>query len=243
MRRWHTTSTLFFSLCLTSIAQAFTPVQGFYAGFIVGASVAPTSYFTLTTPLSNFDPVFNPFPVDGRLSYDVLGLAGAQGGYRCGRYRIELQAFYNNNPYDTLTLGNTYVIYSPSSSTELRLKGATQTTAGMVNFYLDLYHTFKTKSIDSDRLFPYLGVGAGYSYITNKIEFYSNDGLVGSAIQDHLSTGIGQAIVGLGYFLDNFTSTNLDFRYIVAFEKSPMLRSVPQIFALSWSINGAFDKG
>jgi hypothetical protein len=216
-------------LFLSGAVHAVNPVQGWYAGINIGASYVPTVNFKGTSPVTLQT-------VNGKLTYDVLGQIGGQAGYRCDHYRVEGQFFYNNNPYNSLEIGN-YAILSPSTSTAFRLEGSTDTGAVLVNGFYDFLPTDTTSST-----VPYVGLGVGYAYVADNIKFYYNETQLDAATtRKHVSSLAGQAIIGASFFMDDFTVFGLDLRYFTATAKTELLQTRPQIISVNVTFNGAFN--
>lgn len=232
-------------LLVNTQAFALNPVQGWYAGLILGVSYAPTTTViptkSLETPIGTFEPQV------ATLSYGVLGGVGGQVGYRCNHFRVEGELLYNNNPYDVLTIGN-IKINSPSSSSTLRLQGAANSGFFLVNGFYDLY----TPNQDNvSQVVPYVGLGAGYSYVQNNITlFYNDTELFRTNLKSTFSRPAGQAIVGLSYFMDDFTTFGLDVRYLqttsITDSNRPRTNGFDttfKLYSINLLFNGAFDLG
>ncbi len=211
--------------------HALNPVPGWYAGLVLGGSYEP---------VVNFDVPATPYTTatTGSLSHNVLGNIGGQLGYRCNNLRVEIEGLYNNNPLNVLTIGD-LKIESPSSSSGLRIQGDTNTGAGFINGFYDFY-----SPDSSSNLVPYIGLGAGYAYVKSQVQFYYADTLVGSGnLNDSTSSMVGQGIIGLSYFLDDFTFFGLDFRYITSSKILPRTNQRFQLYTANITANGAFDFG
>ena len=88
-------------------AYAVNPVPGGYAVIFLGPTYAQNIDFTLNQiiPLPTDSRI--PGNTTGSLKYSVLGGVGGEIGYRfCTKYRVEIEAFYNNNPFKKLQIGN-----------------------------------------------------------------------------------------------------------------------------------------
>lgn len=233
---------IFASLCIANInLYATNPVQGWYAGLLLGVSSQASKSATFVT-----FPQYIPSQ-QGTLAYSILGDVGGQLGYRCNSFRVEGELFYNNNPMNTLTIGNK-VINSSSTANGLNLDGASNMGAFMINGFYDFY----TPTQDgSSAVVPYVGLGVGYSYIVNNITFTFNQNSLPNNNLSQTQTGFaGQGIIGLSYFMDDFTTFALDFRY---FSNASSQSSVTigantfnphtQIYSINLLFNGAFDFG
>ncbi len=236
-----------FILCLTTpIAFALNPVQDWYAGMIIGGNYTPSIKFNGV--LSKFNKY-----EEGKLTYSNLIDIGGQVGYRVENTRLELEGLFNNSPYNGITIGNTFINASNTSST-LAIQGYTNTYAIMVNGYYDAFGLF-----DWENVVPYAGIGVGGSYVSSTIEFYYDETAITQTQRtSHDYLFILQGIIGLSYFLDDFTSFGLDFRYLtntnVMLNYDTTNRSGnnypvfstnyrPQLYTVNLSFNGAFNLG
>ena len=243
-------------LAITSSTYALNPQPEWYAGLLVGANQAPNIHFTYVDRFTQLKP--------GTLGYDTMGTVGGQIGYRwCENYRFEGQFFYNSSPYNYLRL-DTLTIHSPDDGTSIKMSGQTQSGVGTFNVFYDFFGDY------SSSLVPYVGAGVGYAYVANKIKWYVEGTQVTlPQIEDYLSIDIngpgmigngksksgivGQGIVGLSYYMDDFSYFALDVRYLVSQEQTvmgPQVRRVTnqfnlryQLYSLNLLFNGAFDCG
>ncbi|MDF1678390.1 MAG: outer membrane beta-barrel protein [Legionellaceae bacterium] len=252
-------NTVLASLTITASAtHAFNPQPEWYAGLIVGANYATNVQFTYINDVRPSNPSGIKRP--GQLGHDIMGSIGGQIGYRfCDNFRIEFEGIYNNNPYSYLRL-NDVTIHSPDTSTQLRLSGQTQSGVGTFNFYYDLFGDYSSKAV------PYVGLGIGYAYIVNQIEFYYNDVKLGNNLEnfflenfgvtpsDKSRSGIvGQAIAGISYYLDDYAYFALDGRYLVSQEQTIVTRQTKRVsnqfdvkyqqYSVNIVFNSAFDCG
>ena len=220
-------------------AYALSPVQGWYAGIILGASYMPTINLQLPadTKATLASKGINTAHVSGSLTHNVLGNIGGQVGYRCDNMLLEVEGIYNNNPLNVLKIGS-YKIESPSTSSTLRLNGETAIGAGFVNGYYDFF-----SPDGSSNIVPYLGIGAGYAYVRSQIEFYYNNVLISQELSNSNSSVVGQGIIGVSYFLDDFTAMSLDLRYFTSAKTAPELNTRMQYYSVNAIFNGAFDFG
>ena len=232
----------FASLLLTTgSVYALDPVQGIYAGIFLGGSKARS--VDVTAIVSGLKA-----PI-GTLKYSFLGDIGGQVGYRMDQFRVEGALSYNNNPYDTLTIGGETISKQGNSHANnmgIRQKGQTGIAALMLNGYYDNYALF-----DQTCFVPYIGFGIGYANVQNKIQFfYNNTAITGADFSMRDNAFAGQAIIGTNYFLDDFTAFGLDFRYFSTagisshFGNTALTDSVrAQYMAINLSFNGSFDAG
>lgn len=231
---------IFAALCFSyHAAYALNPLSGWYAGVVLGGSYAPNTNLNLNLPnTANSNDCSSMVgclpPIQGDLHYSGYGNIGGQIGYRLNQLRLEIEPMVNYNPYQTITV-NSQRFVSPKSSTSLRIKGNTTTAAGFLNGYYDFY------SGDSN-LVPYLGAGIGYAYIRNQLDFYCNDVEI-ACTKTSLSTTspIVQGILGLSYFLDDFTWFGLDYRYISTRKMNSLIDGRVQVNTINISFNGLFN--
>ena len=226
-------------LALTGTAHALNPISGTYGGFFIGGSYAPD----ITLKTTN---VITGKPMSSTLGFKGLVNAGGQIGYRfCDRYRVEAELLYNKNPYSFLNIGN-YTVHSPSTSTGLRMQGGTTSGIAFANGYYDFLSDDDTSSV-----VPYAGLGIGYAYLYNAVEFYNNEVLVPNSHQKTSSTRpAGQAILGVSYFLDDFMSFGIDFRYYgtittktTTSRTNQMLSPSLSVGSINFLFNGVLDFG
>lgn len=259
MMKWITHALCASCLGMTITAHAVNPDPDWYGGLIVGANYAANVPFNYI----NTSDVLTP----GQLGHKLMGTIGGQIGYRwCDNYRAEGEFFFNNSPYSYLRLGET-TIYAPKTSPDLRLKGKTNSGIATFNMFYDIFGDF------SSNVVPYFGVGGGYAYVTNQIEFYFNDKLVTadtSALVDLIpdeqtrnalidaipskkskSGPVGQAIVGISYYMDDYAYFALDGRYLVSADQTVFkqqrrrttneINARYQLYSVNIVFNGAFD--
>jgi hypothetical protein len=228
-----------------SVSYALNPVQGWYGGVLIGANYTPSINFTLPNEVINAANSMNyklpQFGTDGTLNYGIMGEIGGQLGYRCGKYRLEAQYFYNNSPLHSLQLG-AFTLYQASTSytTDSYVNGSTDSGFVMLNGFYDFL-----PSDPSSNFAPYVGLGAGYSYNSNNLKFFlfnNNTELFDTfQVREHMTSPAGQAILGVTYFLDDFASFGLDVRYLTTSKKDEALKARVQFYTINLSFNGAFQ--
>ncbi len=211
----------------TTPAFAVNPVQGLYAGITLGGTYTPslTLNFIHPTLLT---------PVKGSLTYSVLGNIAGQVGYRMKCYRMEAELLYNGNPYSTLQVGN-FIVHNSNNSPGVRMKGLTSTGAIMANGFYDFLPTG-----DGASFAPYLGLGIGYATVRNNVKFYNNNVYIpDSTFSRTATTPAAQGILGASYFLDDYTSFALDYRYFSTKSVQPFDSRV-QLNSVNLTFNGSF---
>lgn len=224
--------------------------------------LSETTGITHLTPDEALDLLntYQPGAKPGKLKYSVLGGIGGQVGYRfCTKYRAEFEVFYNNNPFSELQIGN-ITINSVSTNDVFHIGGDTNTGAGLINIFYD----FLAPSKDYyGAVAPYIGVGLGYSYVQNSLQFHYGSNRVQVATQGATpatlyevdftqaqSTYAGQAIIGLSYFMDDFCWLSADFRYFTTGKtvtnnpfNGAQFESKTELYSAMIGFNGILDFG
>lgn len=219
-------------IAVSSATYGLNPVQGWYGGVMLGVSATPTTSFSFITPFRNVAGT-------GSLSYSVLGNVGLQLGYRCNKLRFELEGDYNNNPFDSLTINNRVITSSTSTTTE-SIQGNLQVASLLLNTYLDIYGAITSDTSNESNFVPFVGIGLGGAYVQNNIQLNYNQIQYG-AQSGNVSGGAGQAMVGLNYFMDDFTTFGFDARFFTTFSKSAYLDTRTQVYSVNISFNGSFS--
>ncbi len=190
------------AMFISSSLFAANPRPGWYAGVVLGGAYAPAVDYLFLRP--NGTKTTNL----GNMSFKGMGGGGGQLGYKWFPLRVEIELLFLYNPYDKLTSGP--ATYTTSTKNYLRFSGNTSTFVGFFNSYYDFY----TPGCNSDWA-PYIGAGVGYAYVSNSIKWYRDNTDVTSAkISAHQSMPAAQGILGAAYFLDDYTSFALDYRYV-----------------------------
>ncbi len=189
------------ALSLPTVTQAdINPVVGGYTGATLG--------FLYLRNVQNFNlPTVPGLPVPNRpkLMYKMGGTAAFQLGYRATKnFRAEGQFFYSRANPRRVILGTTKV-----PNQVFGLAGYTYLYAGMFNAYYDFF----THRPHSDNVIaPYVGAGFGVGRAKTKIKFYRNGLHLRTTNLGRTSTAFAQAIIGLNYWLDDFTAVGIDYR-------------------------------
>ena len=217
---------------------AVNPVPGFYAGIMLGVNFAPDIDFNFKDSIRINPKDVIKVPVHGTVFYSSFGNLAGQLGYRCNHYRIEGEFVYNDNPIKELKLnGKTYNKISKFNS-GLGIRGKTDVAALMVNGFYDFYTPGQLSYFS-----PYVGVGIGYAKVMNEIKTYDNNVFIPALSQSNSqSSPAGQAIIGLGYFLDDFTSMGLDFRYLATKSAVHPFETRTKFATINVTLNGSFDR-
>jgi opacity protein-like surface antigen len=211
-------------------ANAVNPIPGWYGGLFLGPSITNNLDFTFTSPVTNTTTT-------GTIKHGVLGNIGGQMGYRINQFRVEGELLLGMNTYQDLSADG-YVIGKASNfNTGIGMKG--QTTYGA--FLLNGFYDFVTPGGISS-FSPYVGVGIGYAHVKNSITFYNNNvEIANSSDTESTSRPAGQGIIGLGWFLDDFTLMGLDFRYFVTQTSQSYSSTRLQVTSINLTFNGSFN--
>ena len=218
----------------TSSSLAFNPVCGWYAGFIVGGSYAPDVDFTVTA---------HPFyttPLRGEIDYRFGFGGGAQLGYRVyEHFRVEAQALYYSNEFSKLTInGEVVPRHGSHAPPGLSMHGRSNLMGGFIN----AYYEFMSQCDDDNRMVPYIGLGIGYTSLKNSVVFYFDDlRLIPTDVSSTQSGPGAQGIIGFSYFLDDYTTASLDYRYIATNSITDFNNSRYALHTLNLTMNFAFD--
>jgi opacity protein-like surface antigen len=245
--KWITQTLITSCLVVATTAHAVNPASGGYAGLIVGANYAanfPFTYLNTSGELEN-----------GQLGHNIMASIGGQVGLRwCDNYRAEAEFIFNNSPYSYLRLGDVS-IHAPQTSTGLRMNGKTDSGIATINIFYDIFADF------SSNVVPYFGIGAGYAYIKSDIKLYLNEvrvtadnnpNIVGTIpTSKTASAPVGQAILGLSYYMDDYSYFALDLRYLMSADQTLFTQQVQQtsntitaryqLYSFNLIFNGAFD--
>lgn len=231
------------SLVLSHSAIALNPVQGFYGGLIAGASSGPSGYERVFTN--------NGLIYAGRVNNNRIGGGGGGSiGYRIQNFRIEGEAFYNYLRAGTLSLTNCTLespnVFTPTPVTTcprqltvegLGFNGSTSALFGMVNGFYD-FITYDSEST----LVPYIGVGLGGARLKNSVNFIRTYTKFSSGDSVTTSSSAVQGILGISYYLDDFTWAGMDYRYLTTTNLNKTGNTSRYgLNTLNFTINFAFD--
>jgi opacity protein-like surface antigen len=214
---------------ITTQTFATNPIPGWYGGLEFGGSLANKSTVTL------YNPLFAP-PNSSALSYGFGGHGGFQLGYRMNHFRLEGELDYNYNPLSKLTV-NGVVIPKKNNTALISFEGNQRLISGLFNAYYDF-----SSNDDEMSFIPYIGLGLGYSQVQHKVNTYTAGALLPISSVDTVKTSqpVGQVIVGGNYFLDDFTSFGLDYRYMSTnTNKTNHIKT--QVQSINIVFNFAFD--
>ena len=233
-------------LTISKLALAVNPVPAWYGGLVLGVS---------STQSANINNSFqSALPrTEATLKYNPGGNIAVQAGYRFNHFRAEGEFLYNYAPYSQINTANgtikkqkkSNIIPStpisntiPSEISVLTMDGKTNTGAFLVNGFYDFYSTE-----DAFNWTAYVGLGIGYAMVTNNLKIYKSSAeIADDRWSKSVTTPAAQGIIGVGYFVDDFTSINLDFRYLATKSIEPF-NSRNEIASLNVTLNGSFDFG
>ncbi len=233
----------------TTFAINGHPVDGFYLGLLAGIAHGPNSNrVTFVEDAQKFT---------GVVSYSPIG-AGGGGvfGYKISNFRGEIEVLYNRISTGPLrvdpggcTLENSDIVtpsgvctpgvYDRFLAKALGYQGNSAVTTGLFNLYYDI---FTQESHTS--MFPYIGAGVGTSYIRNFSNFVNTNTTNSHGSNVSFSAPMIQGILGLGFFMDDFTWAGMDLRYTSTIQSYTQLENKRySLIALMFNINFALDKG
>lgn len=231
------------NLLLSTSSFALNPVQGFYAGLLAGGSHGRSSQ---TIVFTHDHTVFT-----GKESYSILG-GGAGGvlGYKWGHFRLEGEGFYNHISTGPLQVGSCTLqspdVVTPTglctednfAANSIGFDGSSAATLGFFNIYYDLF------SYDGQtNLVPYIGIGIGEAVVKDGINFINTVTTYSEGRTLNSSGNAAQGILGISYYMDDFTWVGMDYRYITT-KKLPHIDNKPYTLnAIDFNVNFAFDKG
>ena len=255
----------FFKLLLLPLVSmtlyAQMPQPGLYGGVLFG--------FTWSSPIS--DPLILPFleagdnPLvefiinkilgklksangsDFEINYSSFGQIGGQIGYRFDSLRVEGQFFYNTSPFRKLKIHGLIKDFELGSNNNVSnyITGETNTAAGMLNIYYD----FLKLPINLVNITPFVGVGGGYANVSNNLKIYRDgSALNNDPISPNGSHFAGQLMAGLLYFIDEFSTIGLDYRYFTTASETHTIGAGTttfrnQIQSANLTYNGSFNFG
>lgn len=208
-----------FALIISSSAFSANPVEGVYLGLLGKISHVTSSQLNFT-----FDQTYN-----GTINYGMVGGGvGFSLGYKINHFRAEGEFLFNINNYGSLNVGSCTLISPKVLGPEgtcpafieehgLGFNGNTMGFYGLANVFYDFI-----SSDPNTNMFPYIGVGLGGAIIKHHALIQSNDQCtslgtcpLATATVDVSNNGFAaQGIIGLGYFMDDFATFGIDFRYL-----------------------------
>ena len=204
-----------------ALAAALHPVLGTYVGMTGGVTYQASNSHTKTYPL--LADLGLPANVKSTLNYGFGGNGSAELGYRWCHFRFEIEGLFNYVPYKSIQVGK--YTFKADQSKALSYSGSNYYIAGLVNV---LYELYKDESLHN-RWAPYVGVGIGYAGIFGQYTLTADltNPLTGNQTTKSYSSSknsgaaMAQGIAGLGYFLDDFGTISLDYRYMQSAKYGP----------------------
>ena len=245
-------------LAVSMTSFALDPAPGPYAGMIIGGSYLASinvqslsPFFTNLYQNTNFSNYINTIgaTINGNTKYtetfNFMGLLGAQLGYRYDNFRMEIQGFYDTNPINYIAINS--VQLSSSKSQVAYVSGQANIVSGLFNFYYDF---IPPGNIDTS-VAPYVGFGVGYAWVQNNLNIkVSNVEYSFPDYEQFKGVAAGQLIVGLAYFIDDYSFFGFDARILSTL---PVQQPYPYnnsdysnnytLASANLSFNGHFDLG
>jgi opacity protein-like surface antigen len=218
---------------------AVEPAIGWYAGLFVGPSFVPSTSVTITRPgFGTFHPTIN---------YNVGVNGGGQLGYRCNKFRFEVELLGDLNSVSNITRSiaiNGSTTISTSKNRKIK-KGQLQMLGGLFNAFYEFYDIDYSET----RWIPYIGLGIGYAQIEHSID-YNFASAPNIQFRTSLTSNapVGQVIGGINYFFSDYTSFGTDLRYVSSniTNKSTNGRnnfnSRTSVFSWNFVLNYTFDQ-
>lgn len=218
-------SSINFCYALTS------PINGTYVGVTFGPNY--------TTPFENVNlPIQSEYAsnTDGIITItNIYPSYGGDLGLMVGRrfkdrYRLELEFA------STYSVLNTIKYITTTTPTSDNVKGYVSTYGSLfVNGFVDLF-----PSNDFKRASPYFGLGYGQAYVVTKADMYNGDVFVDTVLKVKKSTTVAQAIVGVSYFLDDYTWLGVDGR-VQRYSKIEQLGDSFTQYNINFTVNFTLD--
>lgn len=209
---------------VSTVVGATNPVYGPYFAFLAGIAYLPPSNYT------GFNVIFPG--ITKKLDYKVAFSSGLQLGYKIRNLRLEMEGNYINAGASKLQAGN--IVIQNRNSDLLVLKGSNSLVGGFVNLIYEFYSPYSTWDF-----YPYLGFGAGYTRVRNNLKIST-----ANIILDHdgvsQSVAAGQGIIGAGYYMDDFTTFGLDYRYMATGKLNILNDRKLNIHTVNFVLNFAF---
>lgn len=197
------------SLLIANAANVVaSPMNGWYAGLMVGATLSPNINNTFYNPYYSFTPTVTGANINSEIKYKSGINGGAQLGYRYCNFRFEGEFLYVHSKWKSWAFGNNF--FNNTETLALpKLNAYTQFGAGIFNVYYEFYDP------DSDPVFaPYLGLGLGYGHGENRIRFERQTWHTPVETKFTQKAPLGQIILGLAYYQTDYISYGLDYRFI-----------------------------
>ena len=215
-------------MALSGSVFAVNPMQGLYGGILLGGNYTTSTPYTFRNPLSLVIQT-------GTLKYSAMGNGALFVGSRFGQLRVELEGLYNYVPYKEIQT-TTQNFQARKTSKNLRLQG----NASVASLFFNSFYDFYTAG-SSSNFAPYIGVGVGYSYFWRDLKFYNNNiEISGTHVHGTSSLPAAQGILGVSYFLDDYTAFGLDYRYYSTGKMGVYGDNKFQVSTINLSFTGSF---
>jgi opacity protein-like surface antigen len=233
-------------------SYAVNPVQGLYLGLIGEMSKGPSTHEEVFIESGAiFTGTVNNNPIGGG--------GGLVLGYRYNQFRIEAEGLYNLIGSDTMAISNctlqspTVLTPTPYDSSicsqdnfyenRLGFNGSVSVIYGLINVVYDIIDYESDKNI-----FPYVGAGIGFASLKNQVNFVQTVIPPNNSPNSHgtstlFSSTAAQAILGVGYFMDDYTWAGIDYRYLTINTLENYGNSRYAINSINFNVNLSFDKG
>lgn len=231
------------SMMVSSTSFAFNQPRGFYFGLLGEVSHGPSEQ-RIHIPYYGVD-----HEAQVKFSY-ISGGGGAALGYKYDHYRAEAEVLYNSISTGPVNVPGCTIqnmdVATPTGNCPAELvrkgvgfKGTSTTVYGLFNVYFDIFG-YESQS----DIFPYVGLGAGVVSISNSNEFVATltTNELSKSINSNLTSSAGQAILGVGYLIDDFTWIDMDLRYMTTKSLPEFNNQRYSLYALTFGVNGAFDR-
>ncbi len=177
---------VFVALMASTVAQAATPIDGWYAGVFGGYAYVPNNVNNTSYGLTRSNASYKP-------GFD----AGGSFGYKSHPMRYEGELTYLKANLKDFTINGVQ---------QTNVGGYSDAIFAMANVYYDFPNLLNA-------LQPFLGVGIGYGWIQGK--FDSHDPLLGSTqFKGQDSAFSYQGTAGLTYNFSEEYALNIGYRYI-----------------------------
>lgn len=233
---------------------AMNPIQGFYGGLLAEVSHGPSNapvYFIEDNQLFNGTVKYSP----------VSGGAGIMIGYKYLHFRAEGEFLYNRISTGPVTVGTCTIqnkdvltptgvctagTYDHFQEQALGYSGYSTAMYGLVNMLWDFY-----SENSGNYVAPYLGVGIGGASIKNNNNFVNTTNQSSNGQTISSSGPAIQGILGISYYMDDFTWASADYRYLTANRKANNDYNIGEnlpsqkytLNTINFTINFSFDRG
>jgi opacity protein-like surface antigen len=234
------------SALLSTQVLAINPIQGIYGGLMAEVSHGPSNAKLI---FHRDGLIFN-----GTVGYSVLsGGAGGFLGYKYKHFRVEGELLYNRTStgplkVGTCTIQSTNIItptgacppgeYDHFKADALGYSGSSNATYGMINGFYDFF----ADNIDT-YIAPYIGIGIGTARIKDSNNLVNTHTLNSVGKTVHANGSAYEGILGLSYYMDDFTSASVDYRYLSTKSLPSLGNKSYTLNAINFTINFAFDMG